>query len=70
MKFGTQMKGVKVGPRNFFRARSGFFLVASEWDSKGKTLPADCEQLERHAKLKLCRELHTIDIGPRNLASE
>jgi hypothetical protein len=40
--------------------------VASEWGSKEKTLPADCEQLERYTKLKLCRKLHTINIGPRN----
>jgi hypothetical protein len=29
-------------------------------------LPGDCEQLKRLTKLKLCRELHTINIGPRN----
>jgi hypothetical protein len=39
--------------------------VASEWGSKGKTLPADGEQLERHTKMKLCRELQTINIGSR-----
>ncbi len=40
--------------------------MASEWGSKGKTLPADCKQLGRHTKLKLRRELYTINIGPRN----
>ncbi len=40
--------------------------MASEWGSKGKTLPADCEQLERHIKLKHCRELYIINIGHRN----
>jgi hypothetical protein len=42
------------------------FLVASGWGSKGKTLPAGCEQLGRHTKLKLCRKLHTDNIGLRN----
>jgi hypothetical protein len=42
---------------------SGKFLVASEWGPKGKTLPVDCEQVGRHTKLKLCRALHTINIG-------
>jgi hypothetical protein len=55
----------QIRPSEFFLG-PGKFLVASEYGSKGKTLPADCEQLERPTNLKLCRELHTINKGPRN----
>jgi hypothetical protein len=53
------MEEVKVGLGIFLGP--GKFLVASKWGSKGKTLPGDCEQLKRLTKLKLCRELHTIN---------
>jgi hypothetical protein len=57
MKFGTQMKRIKVGPWNFFGAKKV---------PGGFRMPADFEQLERHTKLKLCRKLHTINVGSRN----
>jgi hypothetical protein len=53
-------EGVQNRPSNFFGAKK-VPIVASKWGSKGKTLPLDCEQLERSTKLKFCRKLHSIE---------
>jgi hypothetical protein len=42
------------------------FLVASKWGFKEKTLPLDCEHVEKSAKLKFSRDLYTINKGSRN----
>jgi hypothetical protein len=57
-------EGDQIRPLDFFGTK--IFIVNSKWDYKGKNLHLDCERLKRSTNLKFCRELHTINIGPRN----
>ncbi len=47
------VKETKTGSRIFLGP--GKFLVVSKWDSKGKTLPLDCERVEIPTKLNWSR---------------